>query len=105
MWTPPYHRSSKSHCRRASGQRLNPPATRPPTGWPFPCIDTTASFVYNENGLRVQKTVNGEVTNYTPHGKNVVHMTKGDDELHFFYDAGNKPSIVEYAWLLSRGKR
>ncbi len=71
-------------------------AARPPTGWPFPYIDTTASFVYNENGLRIQKTVNGEVTNYTLHGKNVVHMTQGSNNLHFFYDASNKPAIVDF---------
>ncbi len=59
-------------------------------------IDTDASFVYNENGLRVQKTVNGVVTKYTLHGKNVVHMTSGSDELHFFYDAANKPAVVVY---------
>ena len=58
--------------------------------------ETTASFVYNENGLRVQKTVNGVVTNYTLHGKNVVHLTRGNDELHFFYDASNKPAVVVY---------
>ena len=52
--------------------------------------------MYNENGLRVQKTVNGEVTDYTLHGKNIVHMTKGENELHFFYDASNKPAIVEF---------
>ena len=43
-------------------------------------VDTDASFVYNENGLRVQKTVNGVVTNYTLHGKNVVHMKRGNDD-------------------------
>ena len=59
-------------------------------------IDTDASFVYNENGLRVQKTVNGVVTDYTLHGKNIVHMTQGSNELHFFYDAQNKPAIVVY---------
>ena len=59
-------------------------------------IDTDAQFVYNENGLRVKKTVNGVVTDYTLHGKNVVHMTKGNDELHFFYDAQNRPAIVVY---------
>ena len=59
-------------------------------------VDTNASFVYNENSLRVQKTVNGVVTNYTLHGKNVVHMTQGNDELHFFYDAQNKPAIVVF---------
>ena len=56
----------------------------------------TAEFVYNADGLRVQKTVNGVVTKYTLHGKNVVHMTSGTDELHFFYDAQNRPAVVVY---------
>ena len=30
------------------------------------------------------------------HGKNVVHMTRGADELHFFYDAQNRPAVVVY---------
>ncbi len=59
-------------------------------------VDTDASFVYNENGLRVQKTVNGVVTKYTLHGKNVVHLSRENDELHFFYDAQNKPAVVVY---------
>ena len=56
----------------------------------------TAEFVYNADGLRVQKTVNGVTTKYTLHGKNVVHMKHGDDELHFFYDAQNRPAVVVY---------
>ena len=56
----------------------------------------TAEFVYNADGLRVQKTVNGVTTKYTLHGKNVVHMTSGTDELHFFYDAQNRPAVVVY---------
>ena len=56
----------------------------------------TAEFVYNADGLRVQKTVNGVATKYTLHGKNVVHMTSGADELHFFYDAQNRPTVVVY---------
>ena len=56
----------------------------------------TAEFVYNADGLRVQKTVNGVVTKYTLHGKNIVHMTSGADELHFFYDAQNRPAVVMY---------
>ncbi len=59
-------------------------------------VDTDASFVYNENGLRVQKTVNGVVTKYTLYGKRIVHMTQGSNELHFFYDAQGKPAIVVY---------
>ena len=58
-------------------------------------------FMYNENGLRIQKvlnpdTANAVVTNYTLHGKNIVHMTQGSNIPHFFYDASNKPAIVEY---------
>ena len=36
------------------------------------------------------------VTDYTLHGKNVVHMTRESDELHFFYDAQNRPAVVAY---------
>ena len=56
----------------------------------------TAEFVYNADGLRVQKTVNSVATKYTLHGKNIVHMTSGTDELHFFYDAQNRPAVVVY---------
>lgn len=40
-------------------------------------IGMKVSFRYNANGLRTHKIVNGVVTKYTLHGKNVVHMTKG----------------------------
>lgn len=57
----------------------------------------TVEFVYNENGLRVQKTATTTgVTKYTLYGKNIVHMTHGSNELHFFYDAQNKPAVVVY---------
>ena len=56
----------------------------------------TAEFVYNADWLRVQKMVNGVATKYTLHGKNIVHMTSGADELHFFYDAQNRPEVVVY---------
>ena len=59
-------------------------------------VDIDASFVYNEGGLRVQKTVNDVVTKCTLHGKNIVHMKTGNDELHFFYDAQNKPAVVVF---------
>ena len=40
------------------------------------------------------------------HGKNVVHMTWASDELHFFYDAQNRPAVgvyngVPYAYVKS----
>ena len=56
----------------------------------------TASFVYNAEGLRVRKTVNSVVTNYTLHGKNIVHMTQGSNTLHFWYDDQNRPAIVQF---------
>ena len=57
---------------------------------------TTATFAYNANGLRIRKTVNGVDTNYTLHGKNIVHMTQGANNLHFWYDAQNRPAIVQF---------
>ena len=57
---------------------------------------TTAAFLYNADGLRVRKTVNGLVTNYTLHGKNIVHLTQGSNNLHFFYDAQNRPAVVNF---------
>ena len=63
------------------------------------------TFEYNEDGLRTKKTSTslGE-TVYTLHGKNVVHMTQGGHDLHFYYDAQGKPGIVlfdgtPYAYL------
>ena len=54
-------------------------------------------FMYNENGLHVQKTATSTgVTKYTLHGKNVVHLTRRNNELHFFYDAQEKPAMVVF---------
>ena len=36
------------------------------------------------------------MTEYVLHGKNVVHLTRGADELHFYYDAQNKPAVVVF---------
>ena len=58
---------------------------------------TTATFLYNAEGLRIRKTVGSTVTNYTLHGSNLVHMVQGSTALHFFYDAQNRPAIVDYA--------
>ncbi|MBQ6060638.1 MAG: RHS repeat-associated core domain-containing protein, partial [Clostridia bacterium] len=58
---------------------------------------TTATFLYNAEGLRIRKTVGSTVTNYTLHGSRLVHMVRGSTALHFFYDAQNRPAIVDYA--------
>ena len=54
-------------------------------------------YTYNEDGLRVQKvTTTTGTTKYTLHGKNITHLENGSNSLHFFYDAQNKPAIVQY---------
>ncbi len=57
-------------------------------------------FKYDHNGLRTQKKVTsgGEVTvtDYTLHGKLITHLTRGSDEMHFFYDAQSRPAMVEF---------
>ena len=55
-------------------------------------------FYYNEDGVRLQKTATGTtgVTKYSLHGKNIVHLTNGKNNLHFFYDARNKPAVVTF---------
>lgn len=61
-------------------------------------VTTTVQFEYNEDGLRTKKTVtvgnDTVVTEYVLHGKNIVHMTRGNDNLHFLYDAQGKPAEV-----------
>ncbi len=62
------------------------------------------TYDYNEDGLRTKKTrmyyndttgdIGYQATNYTLHGKNIVHLSDGGNELHFFYDAQNKPAMV-----------
>ena len=60
----------------------------------------TVSFTYNADGLRVRKvTTSTGVTDYTLHGKNVVHLTNGNNSLHFYYDAQNRPAVVEFNWV------
>ena len=57
---------------------------------------TTVQFTYDQNGMRTKKVVNGVATEYTLNGKNIVHLKKGTDEMHFFYDAQGKPGMVRF---------
>ena len=57
---------------------------------------TNAQFTYDHNGLRIKKVVNGVTTNYTLNGNNIVHMTQGSNDLHFYYDAQGKPAMVRF---------
>ncbi len=56
----------------------------------------TIEFKYNSAGLRVSKIVNGMETKYLLNGKQVMHLTVGNDKLHFFYDAQGWPAKVNY---------
>ena len=58
--------------------------------------DMIVEFKYNHNGLRVGKVVNGVETKYQLHGKLIMHMTVGEDNLHFFYDAQSRPAKISY---------
>ncbi len=57
----------------------------------------TATFVYNKDGLRCRKTVNGVATYIALHGTQVVHQSSSDGHhFHFFYDAQGKVSEIRY---------
>ena len=61
----------------------------------------TVQFYYNDEGLRVRKvSTSGGTTEYTLHGKQIVHMTNGTNELHFYYGSDGKPAFVRLgsAW-------
>ena len=47
----------------------------------------SASYVYNSDGIRTQKTVNGVTTNYYLDGNSILRQVTGNDVLEFFYDA------------------
>ena len=62
--------------------------------------ENMVEFSYDHNGLRTQKKVTKadgtvEMTDYTLHGKRIEHLTRGSDKMHFFYDAQNRPVMVE----------
>ena len=57
----------------------------------------TVVFEYNASGLRVKKIATSTgTTHYTLHGKQITHLTNGNNTLHFFYDASGKPAMVEW---------
>ena len=62
----------------------------------------SVSFDYDRNGLRTRKTVMDTntnttlVTNYTLNGSLITHMTRGNDWMHFYYGAGDRPVLVNF---------
>ena len=64
-----------------------------------------AEFSYDHNGLRTQKKVTRadgtiETTDYMLHGKLRTHLTRENDEMHFFYDIQDCPIMVEYNGII-----
>ena len=56
----------------------------------------TIQYKYDHNGLRVAKIVNGVETRYVLNGKQLTHLHRGNDWMHFFYDAQGRPVKVRY---------
>ena len=49
------------------------------------------SYVYNDEGLRTQKTVNGITTEYYWNGSQLLGQKTGTSRLHFLYDERGLP--------------
>ena len=58
--------------------------------------DGLVMFEYNADGERVQKANKGVITEYTLHGKLITHLKQGTNEMHFYYDAQNRPAMVNF---------
>ena len=56
----------------------------------------TIAYSYDENGLRLQKTVNNVVTDYYYNGKVLIGLVKGNDTLRFSYDAAGNAAAVNH---------
>ena len=63
------------------------------------------TFEYNADGLRTKKErmyldAGGSIAyqgiDYTLHGKDIVHLADNEHEMHFYYDAQNKPAVALY---------
>ncbi len=61
---------------------------------------TVSITVHSLNPLSQKDLAYLDATEYTLHGKNIVHLTRGSDFMHFFYDEQNKPAMVAYNGLL-----
>ena len=53
--------------------------------------NNTYSYTYDENGIRISKTVNGKTTYYNTKDGVILSQTDGTDTLYFQYDNDNTP--------------
>ena len=56
----------------------------------------TIAYSYDENGLRLQKTVNNVVTDYYYNGSVLIGMQQGTNALRFSYDAAGAVAAVDF---------
>ncbi|MBS4917877.1 MAG: RHS repeat-associated core domain-containing protein, partial [Clostridiales bacterium] len=52
----------------------------------FTKVGTTASYHYNDSGIRTKKVVNGVTTEYYLNGSTILTQITGDERLDFLYD-------------------
>ena len=60
----------------------------------FSNADLQIKYTYDNNGLRVSKTVNGEKTYYEYNADKLQYQEKGEQKLYFWYDAFGNLSKV-----------
>lgn len=58
--------------------------------------DPDITYAYDQNGLRLQKTVNGTTTDYHYNGTVLISQTTDSDTLLFSYDASGKAVSVRH---------
>ena len=84
--------SAISYAYNADGLRIRKTVTTPATSETVPANEGTTAKETATN-TQTSETV---TTNYTLHGKNIVHLTQGSNSLHFYYDAQNRVSQVDF---------
>ncbi len=57
---------------------------------------TAASYVYDREGMRVQKTVGDTVTDYFYNGRLLMAQTTGDASQYYNYDANGNLIAIYY---------
>ena len=62
----------------------------------FTKAGTTASYRYNDSGIRTKKVVNGVTTEYYLNGSTILTQITGDERLDFLYDDAG--SLLGLKW-------
>lgn len=57
---------------------------------------TTASYKYNADGIRTQKTVGGVTTDYFLEGGTIVAQKTGNDVIWYYFDGDGTRDAIEY---------